>query len=1429
MKTPESSLVRSMRQCLAAIMLMAAGMLPADTYYWKEDVGGEWKTGANWVGGSKPGSGDIADFSVITGDKTVNLGSAQEVSEIVYIPAVTAGATNKLTFTGSQLSVITRVAVGEQALLDTACNVVAGYPALYKSGAGEWRITAILKGYGNAARNFLHEEGLVTLASTGNMQGMSLRTSSDPSKPIARFVMEEGCIANPLVGSKVVSDWEPAFGDGSRSIIDMRGGTLVATNFGSAGCFLNAHGHGSYGLVDISGGVIDGQTKTFYVSFYGTGVVHQTGGQAKWNTVNLWDSKTNIGNGAYELLGGELWLGSKLTLYAGAGSMTASNALIGAFGDMTISTGSPLNIEGTVEFNVLDSFTCTFGNHAPGAGGIIKTGTGSLVLGGHTKQFTGPVVVSNGTFSIGIALSGQNDFTVAGGTLNATVPANIKSMTICGTGVVAAASVMTLPANARVVTVRDNGVLDMSNGFGFTDDTVLVIEDDGKVRIPSGMVRSLRNVTFGGVAVADGAYVSGVGSFVTGGGTLLVGTMAWSGLADDGLWSSPGNWQAGISPLGQSVGIDLSAASGEITQDGGVVVSSLSYDAAGDAMLTNRAATAMHFAEGAVITVGEGDTLALAGPVVIDGATLYKRGKGTLVFCGGVSTAVVNSGPYAYLYVQEGRCEIDCAMSSVSIVTAQLGSIRDEGVAETVFLDNAVYNGTTYVAGPNRTTEAFPNPGCGIYTQLGGTVTPASSWGTAMQLCDAPSGQSVATGTYHLVSGTLNFSNKTLTMGSSPSVGIFRQDGGTSLIGNVNYGVGWLELNGGTMSLAGAAASSYTFRLSGGTFTTHASALVVPVAWSLLGNTTFDVPANSSITFNGSPTGEGSFTKAGAGALSIPVAHSNDVTVVAGTLQLPGALVGDIVVSNGATLHLTGTSTATGLTYGDTQMQAGLLYTSNNCAFITGEGSLAVGEVVLGRWTGEASDGQWSSSGNWVNGVLPSGSNADADLSLAAGTLQFDLASHTLRSLTYAPTAVDGVLTNSSPAESSNTLNIFNGGEVFVEEGRTLVLDHLVHLDGGGSKMYKRGRGTLVLRRGMSGTASRDNYLYVESGRVITEGSVENVMLVPSAPDRSDPDHTPEFVIRGENASVGGTTALYAMNSSATDPGNGRFRQEGGVVEPNHSYGVHGILGFAAAAATAGGTGTYHLVNGTLRIKANKSLEIRRNKGYGVFIQDGGLFECNGTFATSTGNGEIFLNGGRMRLNAMSGNRAFTFTGGVFNPLATAFSFTAYFNLAGVGEIEVDEGKTMTFTLDNPLRGAGLLKKTGKGTMTVSSTGSLMTGSASVDAGTLEISGRLRNVTNVTVAADATLSVACNASAPAVSATTALKVDAGGRVALGGTGTLSIDSLMLDGMPQRGRGRRYGSSDHAGEVDVVDDVHFSGTGVLVVTGRTLLGTTLYFK
>jgi autotransporter-associated beta strand protein len=404
--------------------------------------------------------------------------------------------------------------------------------------------------------------------------------------------------------------------------------------------------------------------------------------------------------------------------------------------------------------------------------------------------------------------------------------------------------------------------------------------------------------------------------------------------------------------------------------------------------------------------------------------------------------------------------------------------------------------------------------------------------------------------------------------------------------------------------------------------------------------------------------------------------------------------------------------------------QAPGLYTAANCAAIEGGGTLAVNS---GLWTGGGVDSLWSTGANWLAGAVPTGLNEVADLSGAvsgeapAATVVLDLGGVTNSAIILDSGIAGAVVTNTCPASVTNTLYLAAGGVIYVGAGETLVLDNnLIPL----GDIYKRGEGTLVLGRETYYPTAKLTYFYVEGGRVVSRGPMLNLSPRVGKPDRASPGMDPEFINEDlPDARITGYIFLAMMSMADANPGNGVFIQRGGYVNPSVSWGNRTIIGYAVAGASAGGTGTYHLVGGTLRVTNNLVLAV--SNGRGVFRQSGGTADID-NFAPSSG--EVHLTGGAFKPDEFNNGRAaactFYLGGGRVAPngvitksptLASPLVFT------GInGNTAFDVATNITLTLSGAASGSGGFVKEGDGAVTFTGPGAF-TGLAEIRAGAVNV------------------------------------------------------------------------------------------------------------
>lgn len=171
---------------------------------------------------------------------------------------------------------------------------------------------------------------------------------------------------------------------GEVSIYRLLGGTLDVTNAanGTSGLYLGIDG---VGILDVQAGVIN--AKQLFVDGRG-------------NTAAV--------NGTNEQLivtGGRINLGSGGLTTGGSGDVYLGGGILGALTNWTSGTGTGLVLQltGTNGNFVVDSdvWTITQNFKMTGVGGLHKVGAGTLSLTSNSNNFSGGIIVSNGTLQAG--------------------------------------------------------------------------------------------------------------------------------------------------------------------------------------------------------------------------------------------------------------------------------------------------------------------------------------------------------------------------------------------------------------------------------------------------------------------------------------------------------------------------------------------------------------------------------------------------------------------------------------------------------------------------------------------------------------------------------------------------------------------------------------------------------------------------------------------------------------------------------------------------------------------------------------------------------------------------------------------------------------------------------------------------------------------
>jgi len=362
--------------------------------------------------------------------------------------------------------------------------------------------------------------------------------------------------------------------------------------------------------ITINGGTITSGTN--HVFDIGGGV-NMTGG--------LLDSTT----GSFQ------WKGTALNTLASADTATVAGGLslrtdFGAFTQMIDVADGAAATDLLISANI---------NQVTAAGGITKSGAGTMVLSG-TNTYTGATTVSAGK----LVSSGST------ATGSITVQAGAK-FEFSGTS----PYVGTINVNAGTLTLN-NAVIDDASpiviasgstvNLNFTgNDTVGSLSIDGSGPLPAG--------TYNSSHPTYGSYFTGTGSLVIAGAS---GT--WTSLVD-GNWSTATNWQSSIIAAGYDATATFNAATGvTITLDSNRIIGNLAFDVS-DYTLAGANTLTLDSSTIPAIGVGGGRTATIsanlagiygmektgAGKLVLTGVKTYTGGTtvtgGTLELAGGAS------------------------------------------------------------------------------------------------------------------------------------------------------------------------------------------------------------------------------------------------------------------------------------------------------------------------------------------------------------------------------------------------------------------------------------------------------------------------------------------------------------------------------------------------------------------------------------------------------------------------------------------------------------------------------------------------------------------------------------------------------------------------------------------------------------------------
>lgn len=1070
----------------------------------------------------------------------------------------------------------------------------------------------------------------------------------------------------------------------------------------------------------------------------------------------------------------------QITVY---GTTAASNAgATFAGGTIAVSSTTRLDDGATVTGNIVDNGTLLFNQSAGNLLTISSTisGTGTLTLmNSGTLQLTGT------TGSVAIPSSGTRGL----------IPLNLT--TNVNSGVLTGALSGTSQNTIFQLGVGGTGTLNIAGGLvtGTQWNLGVGTGDVGTVNVSSGTLGPRGGLMIGGVVsgtggsgtlnitgglVGDTAFLAssltgasrlgaGVGS--TGLLTLTSGTFGTSNaiyIGDVGTGTMTVN--SGYLKLNQGFIGYSSGAQGTVNLLGGTTANGSKFQVGGTGSGSLTINASLVQARQTEIGFGAGSS----GTVTVTSGTYLNNGVGSgnqadgyvKIGVSGTGSLTINSGGYVVAsgtVVRGANGTLTLNQGGTLQIGSQDGSNNPFTMASGTagaLVGDLTYAGTLKFAQDSNYTYADKLSGSGDLIKTGSgtlTLTGSNSFtgGTMIEQGKISLGNADALGT----TGTISFSTSgTLAPGALQFTASNTTDYSSrfSTAANQRYAV---DSNGQDVTLASnltSSGGSFTKFGSGSvtltganTFTTGsvAAGTLIGTASSLATTGTFGVASGGELRFDqatsgtwaGAMAGSGTFTKIGAGALTLSGSTSNtngSLVVSAGSVIGTTHTIRRAVTNNA---QVTFNQAVTG-TYSSVMSGSGVLVkdgvgtlalTGNNT--FTGNWTLTSGTLSLGSANALGTSGTISFEGGTLQSTGSNTADYSARFSNAANQqYRIDTNGQFNVTLASALTSSGGSLTKvGSGTATLSGANTYSGGTT-VSAGRlfgtTTSLQGAIvnnanvafsqltsgtysgNMSGSGS-LTKLGTGTVTL----TGSNSYTGGTTVAAGRLIgTTSSIRGAINITAA--------------ISFDQSFDGT---YSSNITGSGPGGSLTKLGSGVVTltGSNSYTqgttlTDGTLALGSANAI-GPSGTITFNGGTLRSTASNTTDYSARFSNAASQQY--RIDTNGqnlTLAsnlTSTGGSFTKLGTGTVTLTGTN-----SYSGGTTVSAGSLIGTTKSLQGGIVNNAAVAFSQTTTGTYSGAMSGTGSLEKLGSGTVTLTGT-STHSGATTVSAGVLVVNGKLTN------------------------------------------------------------------------------------------------------
>ncbi len=1083
----QRGLIRICGAVIAGVIALTGVNVQAATTTWSGSSSSSLTTSGNWVGGTVPGTNDIATFNS-SPTRQPSLSGSVQIGELLF--TATGGTPITLSSTGS--SVLTLSGTPGSGVVNSGNQTNTVSPVISISNNQTWANTNSTGG------NLVFNGTTLTL---GTFSLTLSNAAANSSITIANSIQGTGGIITTGSGTTVLTNASNSYSgntlvqggstlevysltnggansgigrsSSAASSLVLNGGTLkysgatATTNrlftIGVNGTTLNASGTGSVTFSNTSSTVLDSTSGSHTLTLAGTGTATFAGTIAGTATQGLSLVKTD----------------------SGTFNLTKTNSSY---------TGSTSILGGTLAVNTLANGGSNSGIGASGSA------ASNLVLGGGTLQYTGAAVTSNRLFTLNVGTSTISNTGTGALTLNntgaiATSGSGNRTLVIDGTNTTSINGVIADgTGGVTSVSKTGSGVGILGGANTYTGTTSVQV---GTLRLgAAGSVSTLSSldISSGGTLDLNSRATTVVS--LTGAGAILTGTSAGTLTVNNSIANSFTGTISGAGGLVKTGSATLSL-SGANTYTGGTTI--------------NGGTLAVSTLANGGSTSGIGASASTADNLRINGGTLQYTGATTTtnrLFKIGTSATLSNNGTGTVSFTNTGSVAFNTTTQSATTLI----------LAGTNTGSNTLAAKLTDVSATAATSILKQDAGTWVVTNSnsysGGTIAVAGTLGVGAN-------QALGTGFVSLAAGaTLRADASTISMANTVNIGasntgVLDNNGHALTIAGTITGAGSLVVMGsGTTSFTGTNSSfSGGTTLSGSTLIVNNNAALGTGTLTSSGNSTLSNAAstlslsnnlnlatsstlvlnnNSTITLNGSISGSGVLSVTGNGTTAFNGLSGYGGTTLSGGTAIIGsnlALGGTVTIAGNETIAMggnytvfnsvalgTGTTTSfntngfTGTVAGSIAGAGDLVKTGSGTMVLSGTNTYT-GSTVVNAGTVKLGSAGAISTLSAVNlaasgAALDLGSNNATVSSLTgvSGTT-VTLGSNTLATNNSGTTTFAGSITGSGGYTKTGTgTQIFTGSNTY--SGATNILQGAVQIQSSTGIPTTTGTGTLNVASG---------------------------------------------------------------------------------------------------------------------------------------------------------------------------------------------------------------------------------------------------------------------------------------------------------------------------------------------------------------------------